>query len=1248
MRNTITNAVRIAAVVSIALMGACESIAQVVERERPAEWANLVRGGRFMDRFEPSKAIAPLTSDCWGADGVKPRDVKNGIEDAKHSYWGGNIRRDDKGKYHLFVARWPENSKDGHFYWAQSDVCHAVSDSKEGPFVPIEVLGKGHNPEVFRCADGSWCIYVIWGCFRAPTLNGPWKRDGQLPMVGTDGKWTGDDSNFSFCERDDGSVLAISRHGHLWISPDGIQPFAKKSDKSIYPNIDIDTFEDPVIWKDHVQYNVIVNDWKGRIAYHLVSPDGVSWETRPGEAYTPGIAVVDTDSGPVTNNWFKYERMKVFQDEYGRAVQANFAVIDVAKWEDKASDAHSSKNITIPLNPGRLLELLPRKSAADACRVRIRAEKGFNPIADIDRKSLRFGLPDEVSMGGGVAPKGFSPDGDNLVVEFPAVALSGPFAKLLGREKCGRLLFGEMRVNETSTVSNSGRVVEDFNDGWEFSRDRQNWRAVSVPHDWAIEGPFHPQGDASTAKLPWSGTGWYRKTLNLPMPPEGRRIFLDFDGIMCDGTVYVNDQPCGHRAYGYLGMRVDITPYVFRGENTVLVKADTTKLISRWYPGAGLYRRVRKIETDELYMDQDDIVVATPDASAAKATVEVRGKVTSRRVKDEPARIVVALKAPNGKIVAKRELSLTVPACGKGGFAASFDVKNPELWQMEDDAKLYTVAVGMKGEMAKDVVAVRTGIRSFRFDGDRGFFLNGEHVQLKGANLHSDLGILGMAFNKSAMRRQLRVMKDMGVNAIRTSHNPPAPEMLDLCDEMGLFVWDECFDKWNWTAGRKDEPLEQFVEENLKDHVRRDRNHPCVFVWSIGNEIPPGGGFESRKDEWAHSPAHGTTAERCTRFRNAVRSVDATRAVGIGCCHEKSATRGDFVNLDITGWNYRRSYQDVKKTHPDKPVLYSESASAVSEYGFYADRLPTNRIDFAVKEIGIDSYDRNAADWCDIADIEFERLEKDAYVCGEFVWTGIDYLGEPTPYGGWSCPESVRKAGEARSSYFGACDLLALPKDRFYLYRSYWNKKDFTLHVVPDNWTFPERVGKVLPVYVYTSAEEAELFVNGVSQGRRRKDPNASADNGYYAVLPRYRLVWDNVVYQPGEVKVVAYGKDGKKLGEETLRTAGAAKKVVLTPESTTLPEDGKAFVFVKVTLADEKGTQIPRDNRRVSFKVDGPAEIVAVGNSDPRGLDSFKDTSSHPLCHGRAGLFLRRTGKGKVILCASADGVDAGRAEFD
>ena len=799
-------------------------------------------------------------------------------------------------------------------------------------------------------------------------------------------------------------------------------------------------------------------------------------------------------------------------------------------------------------------------------------------------------------------------------------------------------------------VALADRTVEDFNDGWAFSKDGKVWRAVDVPHDWAIAGPFDPKGDSDTGKLPWKGVGYYRKQIVLDAVPKGRRVFLDFDGIMCDGTVYVNGQPCGRRAYGYLGLRADATPYLFAGTNVIDVKADTTKLASRWYPGAGLYRRVRRIETDDLYLDDRDLAVTTPEVSAGRAVLRVQGRVTSRRLEDVSAEVAVTLRAPDGRPVAAGTASVHVAKCGQGDFDLPFTVANPQLWELRPGAALYTVEVAVSGAGAQDRIAVRTGFRSFRFDPERGFFLNGRRVQLKGVCLHADLGILGMAYNRSAMRRQLLIMRDMGANALRTAHNPPSPETLELCDELGLFVWNECFDKWNATCGRGDEPLEEFVAATLRDFVRRDRNHPCVFVWSIGNEIPPGGGFAPGQETWRMPHTLGTTAERCTRFREAVRSDDMTRPVGIGSCFPKAAPRGDYANLDISGWNYKAMYETMHRVSPKQPLLYSESASAFSSYGFYADTLPTGKTDYAAAALEVDSYDRNAAPWSDIPDREFEYMARDRFVGGEFVWTGIDYLGEPSPYAGKKVLDSaIALAPEkrARSSYFGVCDLLGFPKDRTYLYRSYWNEEAFTLHIVPDHWTFPERAGRTLPVYVYTSADEAELFVNGVSQGRRRKNAKATLGDGYYAGMARYRLMWEAVAWQAGEIKAVAYGRNGERLGEETLRTAGAARAVVLTPESDTLPADRRELVFVKVTLADGNGTPVPRDNRRIGFRVEGPGEIVAVGNSDPHGCDSFKEVASHPLCNGRAGLAIRRLGPGEVTLAATADGLDPAQVRF-
>ena len=797
------------------------------------------------------------------------------------------------------------------------------------------------------------------------------------------------------------------------------------------------------------------------------------------------------------------------------------------------------------------------------------------------------------------------------------------------------------------------RETVDFCDGWEFSRDQKQWRAVEVPHDWAIEGPFAPKGHAVTGKLPWKGVGYYRKSIVLERVPQGKRMFLDFDGVMCDGTVYINGQPCARQPYGYLGMKADITPYLFSGTNEVKVKADTTKLFSRWYPGAGMYRRVRKIETGDVYLDERDLfITASPAENGGNVwNVSIAGEVTSRRCSDSTVDVALAVKSPSGEVVAKSSASVSVGGQNKAAFSFALPVEDPKLWNVEPNAALYTVELSLSskdGQVADDV-SVKTGFRTFRFDADEGFYLNGSHVQLKGACLHSDLGILGMAFNRSAMRRELLALMDMGVNAIRTSHNPPSPELLELCDELGLFVWDECFDKWNATCGRGDEPLEDFVEKKLDEFVRRDRNHPCIFVWSIGNEISPGKACPPGQEHWAGSPALGTSAERCARFRNVVRKLDPTRLVGIGSCFPSVAEKGDYAPLDITGWNYTQQYNMMRKHYPEKPLIYSESASALSDYAHYAFACPTNKTDFDVKAFSVDSYDRNAAPWSDIPDVEFERMERDRYVAGEFVWTGVDYLGEPTPY--QSSPVNGFKVAPenlSRSSYFGIYDLLCLPKDRVFLYRSHWRKDAYTLHVVPSHWNFPEKEGKPVPVYVYSNADEAELYLNGVSLGRRRKNPEASCQTSYYDVITRYRFVWEDVKYAAGELKVIAYGKDGKVLGEQIVRTASNAARVVLAPESKKLPADSKEFVFVAVTIEDAAGVPVPRDGRRISFSVEGNGQIVSVGNANPRGHDSFKDTSSHPLYNGRAGLYIRRTGSGAIRLVASAGGLAAAEIKFE
>jgi beta-galactosidase len=642
--------------------------------------------------------------------------------------------------------------------------------------------------------------------------------------------------------------------------------------------------------------------------------------------------------------------------------------------------------------------------------------------------------------------------------------------------------------------------VQDFNAGWRFKKDPEGkldasaavfddtaWQAVRLPHDWAISGPFDPEGDGGTGKLPWRGVGWYRKTFTLPALSAGTRVYLNFDGVMADPEVYVNGRKAGGWDYGYIGFRVDATPFAVPGQaNTVAVKADTRSHHSRWYPGAGIYRKVALSLRDPVHVAHEATFVTTPEVSPAQAAVQVETAVTNASDQGIMAVVTIALIGPAGNIVDESTRTFIAGRHLNVPLKHRFTLAGPALWDM-DAPNLYTAKVTVRRYTTKetgklppvtDTESVRFGIRTFSFPADDGFHLNGRRVQLNGVDLHSDLGPLGMAFNRSAMRRQLEIMKDMGCNALRTSHNCPAPEVLDLCDELGLFVWNEAFDKWDGTAGRRnDQNLEEYIARNLRQFVRRDRNHPCVFVWSIGNEIPPA------KPDNPGDP--GMTGTRCARFRDVIRELDATRPVGIGCCHADAIGMGIFDSLDLTGWNYREQYTAMKAKYPRKPVLYSESASALSSYGFYAVPPPQDKTDYAVDAREVCSYDHNAAPWSDIPDLEFARMARDRYCGGEFVWTGVDYLGEPTPYG-YGIVKGVPNRELSRSSYFGIVDLTGIPKDRFYLYRSHWNKNDATLHILP-HWNWAGREGQTVPVYVYTSGDSAELFLNGKSLGRRAK-----------------------------------------------------------------------------------------------------------------------------------------------------------------
>ena len=785
-----------------------------------------------------------------------------------------------------------------------------------------------------------------------------------------------------------------------------------------------------------------------------------------------------------------------------------------------------------------------------------------------------------------------------------------------------------------AVVAFAERDVSLSGEGWRFAKeageslraesesfDDSDWKSVRVPHDWVISESFDRNLGGGTGKLPWRGVAWYRRVFELRPEEAGGRVFLDFDGVMAAPRVYVNGRLAGEWNYGYESKCLDVTPFVRFGDTNVLVvRTDTTRMKSRWYPGGGIYRKVVMKVRNAAHFADKGIFVTTPAVSLEKAIVNVNWELEGPVRED--ARVTVSVCDPSGRVVAQEET-----AAGIG--CLRLQLCQPKLWDVESP-NLHVARVELKDAAGNRVSSecVRFGIRTISFPtptdepekSDRaanGFHLNGRRVQLKGVNLHSDLGLLGMAFDKSAMRRQLQLMKDMGANAVRTSHNCPAPEMLDLCDEMGIVVWDECFDKWDRTSGRTDECLEGYIAPILRNFVRRDRNHPSVIVWSMSNEI----GYTGHK--W--TSGGGLTRARCSYFRNVMRAEDSTRPIGNGNIEfmRQVLDEGTFDDLDITGWNYGASYREMHKRLPGKPVVYSESASAYSSYGFYEEALPTGKTHYAHGAWQTSGYDMTAAQ--DIADVEFDRMEKDVYCCGEFVWTGIDYLGEPSPYDTAS-----------RSSYFGIVDLTGTPKDRYWLYRSQWNDKEETVHIVP-HWNWSGREGKPVPVFVYTSGDSAELLVNGKSQGVRAKGSiPAALTNGYYAACSKYRLMWLDVPYEPGELKAVAY-RGNRKIGEAVVLTAERPVSLRVQVEAKRT-SDADELLWVRVNAVDAKGVADPRASNRVSFKLDGPGRILGVGNGNAHAFESFAKTDSHEMFNGNVVAVIRRDGDGELRLTVSSE----------
>lgn len=794
-------------------------------------------------------------------------------------------------------------------------------------------------------------------------------------------------------------------------------------------------------------------------------------------------------------------------------------------------------------------------------------------------------------------------------------------------------LFVVMALSGAITVNlHAERTVTTLKEGWEFTKGRPDattsWEKVRVPHDWAIYGPFDRANDLQTVAveqngetektektgrtggLPFIGQGTYRTVFEVP-DTANRNITIIFDGAMSNTHVIVNGKEVAYWPYGYNSFYVDVTDAVIPGDNNMIVELENFERASRWYPGAGLYRNVHVVNTDKVHISTWGTYVTTPYVSSEKASVKMEIEIVGTK-KGDKLGVTTEILSPDGKIVATNNAPFI--AQGQNHFQ-NFLISQPELWSPENP-RLYTARTKIeKNGKIVDCYDTRFGIRKLEYIPEQGFFLNGKATKFKGVCNHHDLGPLGAAVNKSALRHQVELMKDMGANAIRTSHNMPAPELVELCDELGMMLMVEPFDDWSF---RPKSPngygafFNEWATDDVTNMVKHYRNNPSVVMWSIGNEVP---------SQWGPDGV-----AELTMLQDLVKKLDATRPVTCGMDQIGAVLDNGFAaSLDIPGFNYKPQYYNKAfEMLPQKMILGSETASTVSSRGVYHFPVSFEKEHNSVlhPDHQSSSYDNETCDWSNTPDIDF-YMDEQPWVLGQFVWTGFDYLGEPSPYDTDAWP--------SHSSVFGIVDLASLPKDRYYLYRSVWNTDDATLHILP-HWNWKGREGQVTPIFVYTSYPKAELFINGKSQGIREKNDST--------LQTRYRLMWNETKYEPGEVKVVAYDAVGNKTAEKFLRTAGKPHHLVLTSNRKSLVADGEDLAYITVQVADKNGNIIPTDNRTVNFSVSGAGTFEATANGDPTSLMPFQNPKMN-LFSGAAIAIVRSADKeGEIKFTASAKGV--------
>ncbi len=786
-------------------------------------------------------------------------------------------------------------------------------------------------------------------------------------------------------------------------------------------------------------------------------------------------------------------------------------------------------------------------------------------------------------------------------------------------------------ASDVTSGNQTMRSRTSFNKGWLFARfgpmpdgttkeeppglekqdlDDVSWRRLVIPHDWGIEGPFRADLPSNTGKLPWAGIGWYRKHFRVSSDYRGERFFFDVDGAMSHAKVWLNGHYLGEWPYGYASFRLEMTPHIrFDRENVLAVRLDNPQNSSRWYPGGGIYRNVWLVKTASVHAAHHGIFVTVPKVSKDGATLHIAADIDNQS--DSSAKVVVRMEISEvgkGAVAASSPgIDILIPARQTGKCETEISVGSPRLWSLESP-NLYNARTSVRrnGEVVDENETV-FGIRTADFSPDSGFVLNGRRIRINGVCNHHDVGLLGTAVNEAALKRQIRLLQEMGCNAIRTSHNPPAPELLDLCDRMGMLVLDEAFDCWE--AGKTPNDystlFKDWHDRDIRAFVRRDRNHPCVIAWSSGNEI--------------REQSDGNLSQK---LRAIFRSEDPTRPVTAACDNPDAGFNGFQNSVDVFGYNYKpHLYAKFHEANPLKPLYGSETASCISTNGEYQFPVSEDKLKgFSNRQVS--SYDLYAPYWATIPDVEFEGQDKNPFVAGEFVWTGFDYLGEPTPFGDDTC--------QSRSSYFGILDLCGFKKDRFYLYQARWRPDLPMAHILP-HWNWPERVGQITPVHVYTSGDEAELFLNGQSLGRKRMQPY------------QYRLRWDEVKYAHGELKVIAY-KDGREWASDVVTTTGGAVRVELSTDRTEFDADGRDLSFVAVKIVDKDGVMVPTAGNLVRFKVNGPGIIAAVGNGDPTDHGSFQSDRSKGF-HGQCLLIIRSIeGKGgQIRLTAESDALSSG-----